>query len=282
MEHRRPLADLEVVAEPRPEPLELGVIPEQLGRVFDAGAGHHAVLGEQSAAEMLEQLVGRAAATAPVVEVGGERLDPLELALDRVLVVGQRHALGEHVGHELKLLPADVGEDQRAALHRLLAGGLDADVEHLRLLVGRRVGLADVRRELAEVFVDRRGRDVEEHDRPVAKDHGHAVARRPLAGDRGPQRRADQFHDERGVAGAVGGAERGDVDRGAHQDRPGLEPEPLGSRRARGGGGGLVGHGSGTPVRVVAKGKCPARPGRRGRGHDAVGPGAGLQPNNGT
>jgi hypothetical protein len=201
------------------------------------------MLGEQRAAEMLEELAGRAAAAAPVVEVGGERLDPLELALDRPLVVRQRHALGEHVGHELQLLPADVIEDQRVALDRLLAGGLDADLEHLRLLVGRRERLADVRGELADVLVDRRRRRVEEHDRPVAEDHRHPIARRTVAGDRGTERRSDQLDDERCVASAVGGSESGYVDAGAHQHGPRLEPEPPGSQRACGdGGGGLVGH----------------------------------------
>lgn len=90
------------------------------------------MFGEQRGAQVLEEFAGRATAAAPVVEVGGERLDPLELPL----VMGERHALGEHVGHQLQLLERDVGEHQGVALDRLLARGINANVEHLRLLLG--------------------------------------------------------------------------------------------------------------------------------------------------
>ncbi len=94
------------------------------------------MFGEQRGAQVLEEFAGRATAAAPVVEVGGERLDPLELPLELPLVMGERHALGEHVGHQLQLLERDVGEHQGVALDRLLARGINANVEHLRLLLG--------------------------------------------------------------------------------------------------------------------------------------------------
>ena len=89
MEGGKPLADLKLVAEPGPDPLELGVIPEELRRVVDAGPGHDPVLGQEGRSQMLEELVGRPAPAPPMVEVHRERLDPLELPLDVALVVGQ-------------------------------------------------------------------------------------------------------------------------------------------------------------------------------------------------
>ena len=89
MEGGKPLADLELIAEPGPDPLELGMVPEELRRIVDAGPRHDPMLGEEGRSQVLEKFVGCPAAAPPMIEVHGERLDPLKLPLDVALVVGQ-------------------------------------------------------------------------------------------------------------------------------------------------------------------------------------------------
>ncbi len=188
------------------------MIPEQFGRIVHAGAGHDAVFGEQRDTEIVEQFAGRPPAAAPVVEVHGKGLDPLELPLDPLLVMRQRHTLGHDVGNELQLVERPIGQHERVSLDRLLASWIEADVEHFRLSFNLREGLPDVGADLAEILGDAGGSGVEEDHRAVAKEEGHSAAGCGMCRQRAAGQRADQFDGQRRGPGAVGRTERGQID----------------------------------------------------------------------
>jgi hypothetical protein len=224
------------------------MVPKELRRIVDAGPRHDPVLGEEGGSQMLEKLVGSPAPAPPMLEVHGERLDPLELTLDGPLVMGQRHALGHDVSHHLELLESDIGEDKDIPLERLPRTA-DTDLEPLRLPIGRPERLPEMGADLPQILRHPGRGNAEKHHRPIPEEDCHAG--RPHSSPQGSGRgsgnpqsieRADQLHDQRRTAGPLRGAKRAEIDPRAREHR--LRPKGV-RGRARAGWGSVFSRGGG-------------------------------------
>ena len=101
-------------------------------RLFAAfHASHHHLLGKQHCADLLEQLPHVASETAFLLEVVGERLDPVEVLPHPRFVHREHHALAQHVGDNLQPLRCQRLQVQRLPLHALVACRIDADLHLL-------------------------------------------------------------------------------------------------------------------------------------------------------
>lgn len=102
-------------------------------------------------------------------------------------IIGQRHALGQNVGDDVKPLQAKFAHQERPLLQSFLAfGGPHPNVEGFRLDFGDR--LDHKRLQLLEERRFRQWRYVEQHHRAVAIQHGAT-----LLGDRYGQRLRGQL-----------------------------------------------------------------------------------------
>ena len=87
------LHQLVFVLQSRIKPLELGMIPKNIGFFFDLYASDHAVLGQQHVADLPQQLFGLGARSALALQSHRERLDAVEDAGDARLRMPEDQAL---------------------------------------------------------------------------------------------------------------------------------------------------------------------------------------------
>ena len=114
-------------------------------------------------------------ARATPLQARGQGLDAVEGAGHATLVLGQHHALGEHIGDDLQPLQAHVLDVELIALEALFGIGRDVEVQGLDLGLGQ--GIGEERLHLLEErdLLQRRG--IEEHGGAVAKQHHAPLVR---------------------------------------------------------------------------------------------------------
>ncbi len=94
------LGQIVLVDKARPEALELGMVPEDVGLLVEVDAAGEPLLQDQRLPDLLEKCRLRAARQVPLAQGLRDRVDALEGGGDAALVVGKRHAHGERLGDE--------------------------------------------------------------------------------------------------------------------------------------------------------------------------------------
>src|SRR5271165_69921 len=95
------LHELVFVLQSRIKPLELGMVPKNIGFFLDLDASDHAVLGQQNIADLPQQLLGVGARSSLALQSHRERLDAVEDTGDARLRMPQDQALRQHIGDDL-------------------------------------------------------------------------------------------------------------------------------------------------------------------------------------
>jgi hypothetical protein len=196
------VAQVVLVDQAGPQPLELGVIPEQVGLLLDLDATDHLVLHDEGTADVAQQLLALASRDDTVLHVDGEGLDAVEDGGDAGFVLGEDDGSGEDIGDELEAWQVGAGEAEPAAVGSIGRTGADAQFDLFGFGLLGWVG--EERSEELEEGGFFEGGDVEGDHDAVAKEHGGSA----LAGG-----------DHEGCAGEHGGSLDGlEVDAFGHED----------------------------------------------------------------
>src|SRR5271165_7172992 len=102
------------VLQSRVKPLELGMIPKNIGFLLDLDASDHAVLGQQNVADLPQQLPRLGARPALALQSHCERPDAVEDTGDARFRMPQDQALRQYIGNDLEPLERGLFERDAA------------------------------------------------------------------------------------------------------------------------------------------------------------------------
>ena len=102
-----PLLELILVLEPYIEPLQIGLVPEEIGLFSHLHTAHHTLLDEQRDADVSQEVTALAG-SATFIEVNRKGLDKIEGSGHPCLVVLDHYGFRECIGNDLDIVHAEM------------------------------------------------------------------------------------------------------------------------------------------------------------------------------